>query len=121
MADKAADSTLAPRLSYVEDLAAWFKDNRGEGGCADRSDLLKRLWTQKMFGSSSSGNWYPDPWNHTDSVHRGLPNPIPCTRRCLETIHRAFCLDETSICRRHGHTEQPGGPPSESSRQRLAT
>jgi hypothetical protein len=78
MAEKAADiQTLAPRLSYVEDLAAWLKDNRGEGGSGDDpSPLLKKLWIQLLYGATTDGAFHDDPWSHNDSIYPGLPNPI---------------------------------------------
>ncbi len=78
MADKSADiQTLAPRLSYVEDLATWLKDNRGSGeGGTDPSELLKKLWIMLLYGATTDGALHDDPWAHNDSVYPGLPNPI---------------------------------------------
>src|SRR5262245_39423838 len=61
MAEKSADiHTLAPRLSYVEDLAAWLKDNRGGG--SDPSELLKKLYRQVVWGAEP-GAINADVWN----------------------------------------------------------
>ncbi len=65
MADKAADiHTLAPRLSYVEDLATWLKDNRGEGG----GTTDERLWKATLTGAVT-GAWSDTPWTATDLIY----------------------------------------------------
>lgn len=66
MADKAADlHTLAPRLSYVEDLATWLKDNRSEGsGTTDEA-----LWKATLTGAETSGSWSSEPWTQTDLIY----------------------------------------------------
>lgn len=74
MAEKSADiQTLAPRLSHVEDLAAWLKDNRGGEGGTDPSALLQKLWIMTLFGSGEDGAWDEDPWARP-SLYSGLPN-----------------------------------------------
>ena len=67
MADKPADiHTLAPRLSYVEDLATWLKDNRGSGSGGTRDETL---WRATLTGAESSAGWSDDPWTQTDLIY----------------------------------------------------
>ncbi|MDR6587396.1 hypothetical protein [Agrobacterium tumefaciens] len=67
MADKSADiQTLAPRLSYVEDLAAWLKDNRGEGGGGTTD---QKLWRATLTGAETSSSWSEEPWTQTDLIY----------------------------------------------------
>ena len=62
MAIKSADpQTIAPRLSIVEDQAAWLLENRGQGGGGgtDPSELLKKLY-QSTVGLSHTSSAAPD-------------------------------------------------------------
>lgn len=68
MADKPADiHTLAPRLSYVEDLATWLKDNRGSSGGGGTRD--ETLWRATLTGAESSAGWSDTPWTQTDIIY----------------------------------------------------
>lgn len=69
MAEKNADiQTLAPRLSFVEDQAKWLMDNRGGGGGADPSPLLRKLYIATV-GGSDAGGISDEPW--TDNLVYG--------------------------------------------------
>lgn len=66
MAEKSADiQTLAPRLSYVEDLAAWLKDNRGTGG----GGVDQKLWRATLEGAEASATWGSEPWTAEDLIY----------------------------------------------------
>lgn len=66
MAEKSADiHTLAPRLSYVEDLANWLKDNGGSGG----GTLDQRLWRVTVTGAQPGFSFSDDPWTVTDLIY----------------------------------------------------
>lgn len=65
MADKSADiHTLAPRLSYVEDLATWLKDNRVSGG----GTLDTKLWRVTVYGAEP-GALNQEPWTQNDLIY----------------------------------------------------
>lgn len=79
MVEKSADiQTLAPRLSYVEDLASYLKDNIGSGGGGgtDPSALLKKLYLSTIGLSHLGGGAFgEDIWDeesvYTDPAELG--------------------------------------------------
>ncbi len=71
MSIKSADpQTIAPRLSIVEDQAAWLIENRGTGGTAT---IDEKLWNAAFFGAQP-GAWSSEPWNAEDLIY-GLDAP----------------------------------------------
>ncbi|WP_428427292.1 hypothetical protein [Pararhizobium sp.] len=71
MTDKSADmSTVAARLSWVEDAYAYLKDKPSEGGGGDGlTDLIKKLWRNVLRYDNSALT--EDPWT-TTSVYETL-------------------------------------------------
>lgn len=87
MADKPADiHTLAPRLSYVEDLATWLKDNRGSGGSGTTDETL---WRATLTGAETSAGWSDDPWTQTDLIYG------PTSPNALSMHQTVFGVDST--------------------------
>lgn len=93
MAEKSADiQTLAPRLSYVEDLAAWLKENTGGGaGGSDPSPLTKRLYSMTVYGAEV-GAWSPDPWT-VDTVYNGTDKSMHITLFGANADNAVACQD----------------------------
>ncbi|MDX0494064.1 hypothetical protein GOC53_27985 [Sinorhizobium medicae] len=91
MAEKASDiQTLAPRLSYVEDLAEWLKDNRGEGG----GTTDEMLWKAVLTGAEASATWGDEPWTATDLIYGpDSPNELSMPRLLRDQLRtRGFFL-----------------------------
>ena len=74
MSIKSADpQTIAPRLSIVEDQAAWLLEKRGTSG---PGSVDQKLWKAAFFGAQP-GAWSPEPWNAEDLIYGpGSPNEV---------------------------------------------
>jgi hypothetical protein len=104
MAEKNADlHTLAPRLSYVEDLATWLKDNRGSGseGGEDPSPKLQKLWNGVLAGAYTSGS--SEPWN-VDSIYESEGISMHLGLYGFDIRSAQHCLDGAGF---YGHIFRP--------------
>lgn len=95
IAEKASDiQTLAPRLSYVEDLAEWLKDNRGEGG-GTTDEMLWKSRADRSRGLSDLGRRAVD--GYGPHLRPRQPERIvyaPAAAR--STAHPWFLFDEVT-------------------------